>query len=77
MKNVAQRMVVCQVYAIPSFNPFDPFDKLRAGELRTRRSGQARRGKRAEGRRKLGTRDQSLESLRALDTNCVDSRPSG
>ena len=42
---MAQRMVVCQAYAIPSF---DPFDKLRTGRLRTRRSGQARRGKKLE-----------------------------
>ena len=45
---MAQRMVVCQAYAIPSFDPFDPFDKLRTGRLRTRRSGQARRGKKLE-----------------------------
>ena len=37
---MAQRMVVCQAYAIPSFDPFD--------KLRTRRSGQARRGKKLE-----------------------------
>ena len=36
-------MVVCQAYAIPSLDPFDPF-----GRLRTRRSGQARRGKKLE-----------------------------